>query len=167
MRNRRAIIALLLVSLGHALVRSDDVPSQRVAEALARAGGNADQLRQAIQDAPDDEREGVRFLDIEASLHAVAELKKYLAADSADRSPLSEQEFSNVSLTRRHAQEAEQMLWKDHVERIKQSRAEEMTARTLTSGGRVWKSAQRCRGNRSTCRPTESNNSSSARTTAC
>lgn len=72
-------------------------------------------------------------VDVEASLHAVAALKKYLEAAPADRPPLAEQEFAAVALTREHAQEAKRLLWNDHVQRIKQTRAEEMKARRLTA----------------------------------
>ena len=72
--------------------------------------------------------------DVEASLHAVAELKKYLGAARGDRAALAEQEFAGVALTREHAQEAEGLLWNDHVGRIKQTRADEMKGRQLTAG---------------------------------
>ncbi|UCG48852.1 MAG: dienelactone hydrolase family protein, partial [Phycisphaerales bacterium] len=43
-------------------------------------------------------------------------------------------EFASVALTREHAQQAERLLWNDHVRRIKQTRAEEMKERLLTAG---------------------------------
>jgi len=73
-------------------------------------------------------------IDLEASLHAVAQLKTYLEAAPADRPPLAERGFAAVELTRENAQEAERLLWSDHVRRIKQTRAEEMKARRLTAG---------------------------------
>ena len=73
-------------------------------------------------------------IDVEASLHAVAQLKKCLEAAPADRPALAEQEFAAVALTREHAREAEGLLRNDHAERIKQTRAEEMKARRLTAG---------------------------------
>jgi len=75
----------------------------------------------------------LRF-DIEASLHAVAELKKYLETEPNDRPALAEQEFAAVALAREHAQEAERVLWNDHVRRIKQTCADEMKRRRLTAG---------------------------------
>ena len=75
-----------------------------------------------------------RHFDVEASLHAVATLKEYLDASPADRPELAEQEFAAVALTRGHALEAEQLLWNDHVQRIKESRADEMKTRRLTAG---------------------------------
>ena len=73
-------------------------------------------------------------IDVEASLHAVAELERYLEAAPGDRPALAEQEFAAVALTREHAQKAEKLLWNDHVQRIRQTRAEEMKARRLTAG---------------------------------
>lgn len=73
-------------------------------------------------------------IDVEASLHAVAELKKYLEAAPGDRPALAEQEFAAVALAHEHAQEAERLLWNDHVRRIRQTRADEMKTRRLTAG---------------------------------
>ena len=72
--------------------------------------------------------------DVEASLHTVAALEKHLDAAPVDRAPLAEQEFATVALTREHALEAERLLWNDHVQRITESRADEMKARRLTAG---------------------------------
>lgn len=71
-------------------------------------------------------------LDVEASLHAVADLRSYLKSSPGDRQPLSQQEFATVPLTREDAQKAQELLWKDHVRRIKRTRAEEMEQRRLT-----------------------------------
>lgn len=73
-------------------------------------------------------------IDIEASLHAVAELKEYLNVAPAGRPPLAEQEFATIALAREHAQEAELLLWNEHVERIKETRADEMKTRRLAAG---------------------------------
>ncbi|MBN1125155.1 MAG: hypothetical protein JXA82_09110 [Sedimentisphaerales bacterium] len=75
-----------------------------------------------------------RPFDIEASLHAVAELEKYLEIATRDRPVLREQEFATVALTREHAQKAESLLWSDHIQQIKQTRAKEMEARLLIMG---------------------------------
>ena len=73
-------------------------------------------------------------LDIEASLHAVAQLTKYLEVASDERPELVEQDFAAVALTRDAASTAQQLLWNDHVRRIKETRADEMAARRLTMG---------------------------------
>ncbi len=73
-------------------------------------------------------------IDLEASLHALAQLKKYLDASPDGRPALADQEFASVALTREHARQAESLLWNDHVQRIRQTRAEEMKARLLTTG---------------------------------
>ncbi|MDC0935955.1 transglutaminase domain-containing protein [Pirellulales bacterium] len=72
--------------------------------------------------------------DVEASMHALAQLETYLKSAPADRPALTEQGFATVALTREHAQQAEQLLWTDHVEQIQETRAEEMKARRLTVG---------------------------------
>ncbi|MBN1815718.1 MAG: hypothetical protein JW828_00060 [Sedimentisphaerales bacterium] len=72
--------------------------------------------------------------DMEASLHAVAQLEAYLKTARNERLALGEQGFAAVALTREHAKKAEQLLWDDHVQKIKQTRAEEMEARLLKAG---------------------------------
>jgi len=72
--------------------------------------------------------------DVEASLHAVDQLEKYLQGDSDKRPPLDEQGFASVALTGADAGRACKLLWSDHVARIKKTRAAEMKARVLTDG---------------------------------
>ncbi|WP_425395389.1 transglutaminase domain-containing protein [Aeoliella sp.] len=64
----------------------------------------------------------------------IAGLKSYLAKPGKERGDIAEQAFSNVALTRQQADEASELLWSDHVERIKQERAAEMEARVLEEG---------------------------------
>ncbi len=75
-----------------------------------------------------------RRMDVEASLHAVAQLEAYLETPSGDRAALDDQGFASVALTRADALKAERLLWEDHVERIRCTRAAEMEARVLKSG---------------------------------
>lgn len=70
---------------------------------------------------------------IESSLHAVAQLKTYLQTPRPDRNPLADQLFADVALTAKDASLARQLLWDDHAEHIKQSRADEMQTRQLTT----------------------------------
>ena len=62
MRRRYLMIALALVAVCGAGVEAEDDLSSRVESALARANDNATQLRMALDDAPEEQREGVRFL---------------------------------------------------------------------------------------------------------
>jgi len=62
MRRRYLMIALALVAIGGAGVKAGDHLSTRVESALARANENAAQLRMALDDAPKEQQEGVRFL---------------------------------------------------------------------------------------------------------
>ena len=73
-------------------------------------------------------------IDVEASMHAAGQLKKYLRLAPAGRPALVEQGFASVSLTREHARESRELLWDDHAGRIRKTRAAEMKARVLTAG---------------------------------
>ncbi len=75
-----------------------------------------------------------RDMDVEASLHALAQLRDYLEAPVESRAPIGQQGFAAVALTRENTREAEQLLWADHVQQIRRSRADEMQSRQLTSG---------------------------------
>jgi hypothetical protein len=88
--------------------------------------------RYARPEASKTEPKAAPSIDVEASLHAVDQLKKYLQTDPAKRAELSKQGFAAVALTRKDAGDAEKLLWDDHVDRIKQTRAAEMKARVLT-----------------------------------
>jgi len=72
--------------------------------------------------------------DPTASSLAVAQLKKHLKLAATARPSIAGQEFATVALTRDDAAEAERLLWADHVQRIKQTRFDEMKARRITSG---------------------------------
>jgi len=78
-------------------------------------------------------REASHF-DVEASLHAVDQLKRYLQKPRADRAAPAEQLFANVALTGKDAEKARQLLWDDHVRYIKETRAAEMNSKKLTVG---------------------------------
>jgi predicted peptidase len=73
-------------------------------------------------------------MDVEASLHAVDQLKKYLQTAPEKRSPIDKQDFAAVALSAGDAKKARSMLWADHVARIKKTRAAEMKARVLSDG---------------------------------
>ncbi|MEN6306746.1 MAG: transglutaminase domain-containing protein [Anaerohalosphaeraceae bacterium] len=73
--------------------------------------------------------------DVEASLHAVDQLKTYLQTPQPDRLPLSERLFAQVPLTQKDARQAQDLLWADHIEYIRKTRTDEMTSRQLTMDG--------------------------------
>ena len=64
-------------------------------------------------------------------------LQTYLSDESADRAKLGEQAFATASLSREQAKEAAEILWKDHVARIRQQRAAEMKAKQIKLGDKV------------------------------
>jgi len=72
--------------------------------------------------------------DVEASLHAVDQLKTYLQIPRADRRPLSDEVFADVALTQEDSKNALEMLWNEHVQYIKETRSQEMKAQRLTMG---------------------------------
>jgi len=94
--------------------------------------------RYASTESKDEEKqpgeESSSSFDVEASMHAVAQLKTFLKTAANQRPPLAEQGFATVALTKEHAKEAELLLRKDHVERIKRTRADEMKSRVLADG---------------------------------
>ncbi|AQT67045.1 esterase, PHB depolymerase family [Anaerohalosphaera lusitana] len=72
--------------------------------------------------------------DIEASLHAIDQLKTYLSKSRTERRPIKDELFSDVPLSSEHAEQAKELLWRDHAKYIKQTRAGEMKARQLSIG---------------------------------
>lgn len=62
MKHRYLTIASVLAVLSGTRLLGEDNLSRLVESALARAGENAGQLRKALDDAPEDQKEGVRFL---------------------------------------------------------------------------------------------------------
>jgi predicted peptidase len=91
--------------------------------------------RYAKSAAPKKQPEASANLDVEMSMHAVDQLKKYLKSTTGKRPPISAQEFATVALTAKDAREAQRILWDDHVQRIRQTRTAEMKARRLTADG--------------------------------
>ena len=83
------------------------------------------------------EIESVKGFDVEASLHAVDQLKKYLRTEEKIREVIYKQDFADVALTREDAKRALGLLWADHVEKIKRERAAEMANHEFVNG--EWK----------------------------
>jgi hypothetical protein len=70
----------------------------------------------------------------EQSAAALSSLNNYLAANRDSRPPLAEQTFARTPLTRADADTAREMLWNDHAQYIRDSRADEMNERRLKDG---------------------------------
>jgi len=90
--------------------------------------------RKDVQEQDNLPEKGLHF-DVEASLHAVDQLKTYLQTPRPDRAPLPEQAFAQVPLTKKDARQAQDLLWADHVRYIKETRAAQMESRQLTMDG--------------------------------
>jgi hypothetical protein len=66
------------------------------------------------------------------SAAALVELRAYLSQPRTQRPPLKDQAFLRVPLSKADSVEAADQLWNDHVEWIRESRAEEMEQRQIT-----------------------------------
>ncbi|QDU88882.1 Transglutaminase-like superfamily protein [Pirellulimonas nuda] len=64
----------------------------------------------------------------------VQQLVGYLAEPRDTRPPLADQPFAKTGLTREQAERGQQMLWEDHEKMIRETRAQEMEAKTLVDG---------------------------------
>ncbi len=64
----------------------------------------------------------------------VDQLKSYLSKPRSERADLKEQKFATTPLTKTQIIAARDLLWNDHVERIRKDRAKEMKDRTLKIG---------------------------------
>ncbi len=65
----------------------------------------------------------------------VAGLTRYLADHSPVAKEIARQSFAGVPLSRTQAEQAKQLLWQAHQERIRRERSEEMNARQVPAGG--------------------------------
>lgn len=96
----------------------------------AKLGSRAveSKIRPAEQTAP------VTLILPDDSRQVVERLERYLSQDPGTRPAISEQPFASVALTREAADRAATLLWNDHVNSIRKSRAAEMKDRRLTDG---------------------------------
>jgi len=78
------------------------------------------------------EKASIGVNDPLGSAEAISALAKFLLLPYDERPNLVEQPFASTPVSKADATEATKLLWKDHAERIRHSRAEEMTARVLT-----------------------------------
>ena len=69
-----------------------------------------------------------------ASSRAVASLGNFLETPRENRPPVASQPFAAVPLTRSDADRAQELLWKDHSDWVRASRAAEMEARVIRDG---------------------------------
>lgn len=82
----------------------------------------------------------------DTSARALAGLKKWLRKPADQRGPIEKQDFASIALTRRHAAQAEKLLWNDWVANTKRERAAEMKNRVLKHGKHEMKFAYRIFG---------------------
>ena len=80
------------------------------------------------------ERVATSSPDAAVSRAAVDALATYLSTPADERPELAGQPFAATPLSREDAARAQQLMWQDHVARIRQTRTAEMDARELTAG---------------------------------
>ncbi|MED5472248.1 MAG: alpha/beta hydrolase [Verrucomicrobiota bacterium] len=74
-----------------------------------------------------------------ASGSPVQSLEEWLSVDRSSRKPIQESEFSKLSLSEEEAVRAGELLWKDHVAMIRETRSKEMKAKSITLNGKTMK----------------------------
>lgn len=105
-----------------------------VTDRYAAVDDEAQGQAQARQEQP--KPAGVRE-DVEASLHAVAQLEHYLKTPRAERQPIEDTVFADVPLTREDTLKSKRLLWDDHVRHIRETRQAEMQARAIQYDDKV------------------------------
>lgn len=94
---------------------------------LGQCAENPGKVNASLQRAED-----IKGLNQQAS--SILALKKYLQLEANARPPLAANGFSKVPLSRQQAEQARQMLWQDHLQQLRTTRAEEMKARKISLG---------------------------------
>ena len=69
----------------------------------------------------------------------IQSLEKWLSVDRDSRKPITDSEFSKISLCKDDAVRARDLLWKDHMGMIRETRSEEMKSKSISLGGKTMK----------------------------
>ena len=69
----------------------------------------------------------------------IQSLKEWLSVDRDSRKPITDSEFSKISLCKDDAVRAGDLLWKDHMGMIRETRSEEMKSKSISLGGKTMK----------------------------
>lgn len=66
-----------------------------------------------------------------AKTSAIDQLKEWIALPKTERSPITENKFSNMPITKSEAEEAQIIIWQDHISLIKSKRLNEMKEKRI------------------------------------
>ena len=66
-----------------------------------------------------------------AKTSAIDQLKEWIALPKTERSPITENKFSNMPITKSEAEEAQIIIWQDHISLIKSKRINEMKEKRI------------------------------------
>ncbi|MEC7638765.1 MAG: dienelactone hydrolase family protein, partial [Verrucomicrobiota bacterium] len=66
-------------------------------------------------------------------------LKNWIALPQKERNPIKENEFANSPISKSEANEAKEILWKDHISLIKSQRSNEMKQKRISIGDKTLK----------------------------
>ena len=69
----------------------------------------------------------------------IQSLEEWLSVDRDLRKPITDSEFSKISLCKDDAVRARDLLWKDHMGMIRETRSEEMKNKSISLGGKTMK----------------------------
>ena len=69
----------------------------------------------------------------------IQSLEEWLSVDRDSRKPITDSEFSKISLCKDDAVRAGDLLWKDHMGMIRETRSEEMKGKSISLGGKTMK----------------------------
>ena len=69
----------------------------------------------------------------------IQSLEEWLSVDRDSRKPITDSEFSKISLCKDDAVRARDLLWKDHMGMIRETRSEEMKSKSISLGGKTMK----------------------------
>lgn len=69
----------------------------------------------------------------------IQSLEEWLSVDRDSRKPITDSEFSKISLCKDDAIRAGDLLWKDHMGMIRETRSEEMKSKSISLGGKTMK----------------------------
>ena len=69
----------------------------------------------------------------------IQSLEEWLSVDRASRKPIQDSEFSKLSLSKEDAVRAGELLWRDHMAMVRETRSGEMKGKSISLGGKTMK----------------------------
>ena len=75
----------------------------------------------------------------QAKTPAIEQLKEWIALPKSERTLLTDNKFSNIPISKSEAEEAQVIIWQDHVSLIKSQRLNEMKNKRIKIGDRTLK----------------------------